>query len=48
MCNRALPASCVGTKPYIFYGPGVCAEQQAATTTAGNTDKIEQEEERVE
>ena len=44
MCKRALPDSSVGTKPYIFYGPSVRAEQRATpnvNTNAGNAGEEE-------
>ena len=49
LCKRALPASSVGTKPYIFYGNGVRAEQRGPTTPATDPPSEESgEEETVE
>ena len=46
MCKQALPASSVGTKPYTFYGPGVCVGQRAEATTTGDAGENAEEEER--
>ena len=37
MCKRALSASSIGTKPYIFYGLGVRAEQRRNTPPTEET-----------